>query len=78
LGERNLPLLFMKDEGDIVSPFVPEKDLRDEVNSRTAKAGYTTKYGEPTYRTKIQTVIPFGSQRLNIWPRDKNGNLLGD
>jgi hypothetical protein len=66
------------DNGEIVSPFVNEKDLRDEVNSRTAKAGYTTRYGEPPCRTKIMTTVPFGKERLNVWPRDENGNLIDD
>ena len=65
-------------EGDIVPFNVPEKDLRDEVNSRTAKAGYTTRYGEPTYSSKIQITVPFGEMKLNIWPRDEQGNLIGD
>ena len=54
-----------------------ESDLRDEVNHRTAKAGYTTKYGECPYRTKIQN-MGYGDKPLNVWPRDKEGNLIGD
>jgi len=46
------------DSGEIVSAFANEKSLRDEVNRRTAKAGYTTRYGEPTYRTKIMSAPP--------------------
>lgn len=41
------------DSGDIVPFNANKKDLRDEVNRRTANAGYTTKQGEPPYRTKI-------------------------
>jgi hypothetical protein len=55
---------------------VSEKDVIDESHKRSAKAGYTTRYGEPTYRTKIQTTCGFGSEKLNVWPRDKQGNLL--
>ena len=65
-------------EGDIVPFNVPEKDLRDEVNSRTAKAGYTTRYGEPRNSTKIMITVPFGKTRLNVWPRNKDGQLIGD
>lgn len=64
--------------GEIVSANVSEKDLREEVNRRTSKAGYTTKYGECPYSTKIMTTVPFGKTKLNIWPRDKHGHLLGD
>jgi len=63
---------------EIVSPDVSEKDMQDEVNARTCKAGYTTRYGEPTYSTKIMTTVPCGKTKLNVWPRDKNGQLIGD
>ena len=63
-------------KGDLVPFDVPEKDLRDEVNSRTAKAGYTNRYGEQLYSTKIQTIIPFGKQKLNVWKRNKRGHLI--
>jgi hypothetical protein len=62
--------------GEIVPHNVSEKDLRDEVNRRTARAGYTTRLGEPPYRTKIQNIIGFGEQKLNVWKRDENGNLI--
>lgn len=38
---------------EIVPDNVSEKDLREEVNRRTAKAGYTNRQGEQTHRTKI-------------------------
>ncbi len=64
---------------EIVPPNVSERDLRDEVNKRTAKAGYTTKYGECPCRTKIQSVVSLGQTKYNVWPRDPiTGNLLGD
>jgi len=66
------------DSGEIVPWNADKKDVQEEVNRRTAKAGYTTRYGEPTYSTKIQVTVPFGEQKLNIWPRDKDGNLIGE
>lgn len=42
--------------GEIVPNDVSEKDLRDEVNRRTARAGYTTRLGEPPFRTKIMSM----------------------
>ena len=63
---------------EIVPSDVSEKDMRDEVNRRTCKAGYTTRYGEPTYSMKIQTTVPYGKTKLNVWPRDENGQLIGD
>lgn len=62
--------------GEIVPVSVSEKDLRDEVNSRTAKAGYTTRHGECMSATKIQISISFGKRKLNLWPRDENGELI--
>lgn len=64
-------------DGDMVPWNTSEKDLRDEVNRRNAKAGYTTRLGEPTYGTKIMSP-GIGRSKLNVWPRDKNGNLIGD
>lgn len=45
-------------QGDIVPFNADEKQLREEVNSRTAKAGYTTRRGECPYRTKIMIQPP--------------------
>jgi hypothetical protein len=38
---------------EIVPANVSENDLRDEVNCRTCKAGYTTRDGLSPYKTKI-------------------------
>lgn len=61
---------------ELVPENVSEKDLKEEINKRTAKAGYTTRLGEAPYATKIQTTVPFGKVKLNNWPRDKAGNLI--
>jgi hypothetical protein len=50
---------------EIVPANVSEKDLKDEVNRRTAKAGYTTRLGEPPYRTKIMAQPPNEQYRKN-------------
>jgi len=63
------------DEGDM-APF--NADVHDEVLRRNAKVGYTTKYGECPRATKIMTTVPCGKTKLNIWPRDENGQLIGD
>lgn len=65
------------DSGETVSFRAKEEDLRDEVNRRTAKAGYTTKYGEPAGTAKIMS-RGIGESKLNVWPRDKNGQLIDD
>jgi len=61
------------------SEFVPDdisnRDLREEVNIRTSKAGYTTREGRPV-PLKITTTMPFGKQKLNVWPRDADGKLI--
>lgn len=63
-------------DGEIVA--WNESNVREEVLRRNAKAGYCTKYGEPVGATKIQTTVSFGSEKLNVWPRDENGQLIGD
>lgn len=65
-------------DGDIVPWNADKKTIQDEVNARSAKAGYTTRLGEPPYSTKIQTVCGWGKERLNVWPRDKDGHLIGE
>jgi len=65
-------------DGEVVSFRANEKDLKDEVLRRNAKAGYCTRLGEPTYATKILSTVGWGKQKLNVWPRDKNGQLIGD
>jgi hypothetical protein len=62
---------------EIVPDDVNLNDLRDEVNLRTYHAGYTTKEGNPIPK-KIQTTISWGRSKLNLWPRDKHGNLIDD
>ena len=42
-------------DGEVVSFRANEKDLKDEVLRRNAKAGYSTRLGEPTYRQKISS-----------------------
>jgi len=66
----------MRDDGEFVPRGTTEADLRDEVNRRTAKAGYTTRLGENPRATKIMARVPWGETRLNVWPRDRNGNLI--
>jgi len=66
------------DSGEIVNWNEGSENVREEVNRRAAKVGYCTKNGEPCHRTKIQNSIPFGKQKLNVWPRDEQGNLLGE
>jgi hypothetical protein len=60
---------------EIVPETVSDKDLREEVIARNAKAGYTTRFGEPPYATKIMA-RGYGPSKLNVWPRDEHGNLI--
>jgi hypothetical protein len=53
------------DDLEIVPDNVSASDLRDEVNRRTAKAGYTTRNGECPYRTKIMIMPPTRKYREN-------------
>jgi len=63
---------------ELVPDNVNEKDLKDEVLRRNARAGYTTRFGEMPYATKIMTTVPFGKTKFNVWPRDKHGKLIDD
>lgn len=65
------------DSGEIVPFNTNTKDLKDEVNRRTAKAGYTTREGNPIHGTKIMGP-GIGESKISVWPRDKKGNLIGD
>jgi hypothetical protein len=68
----------MQKGGELIPDYVSENDVRDEANKRAARAGYCSRSGEPLGRTKVMVTANFGERRLNIWPRDKNGNLIGD
>ena len=61
---------------EIVPPTVSDADLKDEAIRRNAKAGYSTRYGECPRATRIQGLCTWGEQKLNVWPRDKDGNLI--
>ncbi len=62
---------------DIVPDDMSRRDLCEEVNSRTCRAGYTTRSGG-MIPLKIQTTVSWGQVKLNIWPRDADGNLIQD
>lgn len=62
---------------EIVPDDVSQRDLREEVNARTYRAGYTTRDGE-AIPLKIQATVSWGQAVLNVWPRDADGNLIGD
>ncbi len=51
------------------------KDVQEEINHRTWKAGYTDRDGRPKGAPKIMS-RGIGESKLNIWPRDKDGNLI--
>ena len=65
---------------DIINPELrgmPLRDYHEELNIRSHRAGHTTRSGGPI-PLKIQTTVPCGEVKLNIWPRDENGNLIDD
>ena len=62
---------------ELIPANVSDRDLQDEMNSRTFKKGMTNKQGECSRRTnKIMITSGFGESKLNLWPRDKNGVLI--
>ena len=64
--------------GEGVSAFESEANVREEVNRRTCKAGYTTRNGEPIGTEKIMSRGIGEPKKLNIWLRDENGQLIDD
>ena len=62
---------------ELIPASVSDADLQDEMNARSCKAGLTNRQGESCRGTgKIMTIVPFGKQKLNVWPRDEQGNLI--
>ena len=64
---------------DIINPELrgmPQADYLQELNIRSHKAGYTARDGGPI-SFKVMS-RGFGKSKLNVWPRDKNGDLIGD
>lgn len=55
---------------------MPQRDYLQELNIRSHKAGHTTREGGPI----LSKIIAQGTgvSKLNIWPRDEDGNLIGD
>ncbi len=64
---------------DIINPELrgmPQADYLQELNIRSHKAGYTARNGGPIPAKIISR--GFGKSKLNVWPRDKDGNLIDD
>ena len=64
--------------GEGVSFLESESNVREEVNRRSFKAGYTDRDGQPRDRPKIRSFGGLSENKLSIWPRDEQGNLIGD
>ena len=64
---------------DIINPELrgmPQEDYLQELNIRSSRAGYTTREGKQIPQ-KIMA-RGFCVSKLNVWPRDNEGNLIGD
>jgi len=62
---------------DIINPELrgmPQKDYEEELNIRSHNAGYTNREGGPIPRKVM--CRGFGESKLNVWPRDDEGNLV--
>ena len=62
--------------GEVVPFGTPPAGMQDELNHRTYKAGYTDRDGQPKDAPKIRIFGGVGDIKLNLWPRDKAGNLI--
>ena len=63
-------------EMDIVPITESESNVREEVNRRTYKAGYTDRDGQMKDLPKIRSFGGIGETKLNVWLRDEQGNLI--
>ena len=52
-----------------------DQDVIAEMTERGYKSGQMTKYGECPRASKIMS-HGFGQSKLNVWPRDANGQLI--
>lgn len=64
------------DSGEIVPWNADEKDVQQEINHRTWKAGYTDRDGQMKDPPKIRIFGGLGKNNYNLWPRDEVGNLI--
>ena len=64
--------------GEVIPPGTPPAGLQDELNHRTWKAGYTDRDGQAKDPPKIRSFGGIGETKLNVWPRDENGELIDD
>lgn len=54
------------------------RDYKEELNIRSHRAGYTTRKGDPIPR-KVMAAVGMGKTKIaNVWPRNENGDLIGD
>ena len=60
-------------DGDIMPFNADVNEIKEEVNKRTYKAGYTGRYGDATHGTRIQSVCDF-----DFLPTKINGKIIGD
>ena len=60
---------------DLIPQETSKVDLLEELHSRSYRAGLTTRSGGPI-SPKVTLSVPWGRQKLNVWPRDKRGRLV--
>ena len=60
---------------EVIPPDRSETDLIAEMNHRSWKSGLTNRQGECSRSVKIMS-HGFGESKLNVWPRDANGELI--
>ncbi len=61
---------------ELISDNVSDSDLYDEMNARSCKAGLTNRQGECIRGTGKIMSNGFGESKLNVWPRNENGQLI--
>ncbi len=68
----------VRGDEELIPANVSDSDLQDEMNARSCRAGLTNRQGECVRSTGKIMVQGFGESKLNVWPRDTNGQLIED
>jgi hypothetical protein len=68
----------MDDALELVPDDVTGRELRAEAGRRAHGAGHDVTRSGGRRPRPIQGVNPWGVPRLNVWPRDRRGRLIGD
>lgn len=65
---------MFKDWGGLIAAPVFMKT--EEFAQKNEERIFKTRYDTGKVQKRIFSTVPYGKTKLNVWPRDKNGNLI--